>query len=399
MKINRSIIQASMVLCTLLFLTACKDEEKAKPQGAMPPPLVSIFEVEVKDYPYNLDFQAVTQGSKAVEVRARVQAIIKERMYEEGAFVKAGQILFQLERDEYEARMNQAKAQFDQARREWDRIRPLYAKNAVSQKERDNALANFESAKANLRIAEINLNYCQVVAPESGYSGKEAVTAGNLVSNGTLMTSVNQTNPIHVNFSIPGTTFLNNLQLMQDGRLTVPANNAYRAKIRLLDGSMYPVEGLVTFVDSQVEQTTGVVQARAEFVNKNDIVYPGQYVRIFLEGAVLKNALLVPQRAVLNTQMGSIVMLLNKDNVVEMRPVKVKMNVGQQYLLEDGLQAGDRIILDGLTKAKVGQSVTIAPPQGAGTTQGAPSTEQSNAKPGDSPKDAKQAEQKTDTKQ
>ncbi len=374
--LSRKVVALTLALGAMLFTAACEDKKQAPAggPGAMPPPLVSVMTVEAKDHPLPMNFQAVTQGSRAVEVVARVQALITEKKYVEGEYVEAGQILFQLERDQYEARMNQAKAQFEQAEREWNRIRPLYAKNAVSQKERDLALAAFSSAKADLRIAQINLDYCQVTAPVSGYSGKEAVTVGNLVNNGTLMTSINQTNPLFVNFAFPGTTYLRNNQLAAAGRLELPEGNAYTATIRLVDGTMYPVKGSVTFVDSQVDQSTGVVKARATFENKDDAVYPGQYARIFLEGAVLKNAILLPQRAVLNTQMGSVVMVVGENNIVQMRPVKVTMNVEQNYLLEASMQAGEqviglkpgeRIITDGLVKARPGAPVSIAPAGGA----------------------------------
>ncbi len=397
MKKFLTLLHVSLLFSLLLLVTAC-EEKKAGPQGAPPPPLVSVMEVKAQDYPYSMNFQAVTQGSRAVEVRARVQALIKEKTYVEGQYVEAGKVLFQLEPDEYEARMNQAKASYEQAEREWNRIRPLYAKNAVSQKERDNALAALASTQAALRLAQINLDYCQVKAPVSGYTGKEEVTAGNLVNNGTLMTSVNQTNPLFVNFAFPGTTFLRNAKLAREGRLELPQDNAYTAKIRLVSGAMYPVEGKVTFVDSQVDQSTGVVKARAEFDNTKDGVYPGQYARIFLSGAVLKNAILVPQRAVLNTQMGSVVMAVNEKNIVEMRPVQVNMNVEQMYLLDGGLKAGDRIIVDGLVKARPGSPVTIAPPasaQGAQNPQGAPAgapgapaDENKAVKDGDAPQGA-----------
>ncbi len=400
--LSRKSLTLVWALCTMLFVTGCQDDKGAPAggPGAMPPPLVSVMEITSQDYPLDMNFQAVTQGSRAVEVVARVQALIKERLYTEGEYVKEGQILFQLERDQYEARMNQAEAQFKQAEREWNRIRPLYAQNAVSQKERDLALAAYTSAQADMRIAQINLDYCQVTAPVSGYSGKESVTAGNLVNNGTLMTSINQTNPLFVNFAFPGTTYLRNQQLVTDGRLTLPENNAYTATIRLVSGAMYPVEGKVTFVDSQVDQSTGVVKARATFDNKGDAVYPGQYARIFLKGAMLRNAILVPQRAILNTQMGSIAMVVGKDNIVQMRPVKVTMNVEQMYLLEASMQAGEqtiglkpgeRIIIDGLVKARPGSPVTIAPAQapaqGSKDSKGAPA--QAPAAAQDSGADAK----------
>ncbi len=365
----------------MVILAGCEEKNAQQPKQ-MPPPLVNVFEIKAEDHAYNMNFQGLTQGSQAVEVRARVQAIIKERLYTEGDYVKEGQILFQLERDQYEASLEVTSAQLQQAEREWNRIRPLYARNAVSQKERDAALAAYESAKANHRIAQINLDYCQVTSPVSGYTGKEQVTAGNLANNGTLLTYVNDTDPLYVNFSFAGTEYMRHVQWAKDGRLEIPQNNAYKAKLRLVDGSLYPIEGKVTFIDTRVNESTGAVQARAQFVNEDDTILPGQYVRIFLEGAVLKNAILIPQQTVLITQMGTLVMVVNEQNIVEMRPIKIGANVGQMYLIDGGLKPGERIILDGLVKARPGAPVTIGKPDQAG---GQPSQPGQPGQPGQKP--------------
>ncbi len=369
MKKFTSFMVLSGLMCSIFLLSACKDE--APVQQAPPPPLVTVFEIKAADHPYNTNYQGVTQGSKAVDVRARVDAIITERLYVEGQYVDEGQILFQLERDQYEARVAEANAQYENAKREWNRVRPLYAQNALSQKDRDNAQAAYETAKANLRTAQINLDYCQVTAPVAGYTSKEEVTPGNLVNNGTLLTYVNQTNPLYVNFSVASTEYMRGLQLAAQGRMDIPKDNAYKAKIRLVDGTMFMQEGEVTFVGTQVDQTMGVIQMRATFDNSKGIILPGQYVRIFLEGAVLKNAILIPQKAVLITQKGPLVMVINKDNIVEMRPIQINMPVEQMYLLDGGLKDGERIVLEGLVKARAGQPVTIADPNAQKSTQGA----------------------------
>ncbi len=399
MKTLVNFFMVSVVSCGVLLLAACGDD---KAQQAPPPPMVSAYEIKVADHPYNTNYQGVTQGNRAVDVRARVQAIIEKRLYTEGQYVEQGQLLFQLERDQYEARVQEANAQYENAKREWNRIRPLYAKNAVSQKDRDNAQAGYETAKANLRTAQINLDYCQVVSPVSGYTSKEEVTVGNLVNNGTLLTYVNQTDPFYVNFSIASTEYMRMQQLAVQGRMEIPKNNAYSANIRLVDGAMYMEEGEVTFVGTQVNQTMGVIQMRATFKNSNNIILPGQYVRIFLEGAVLKNAILIPQKSVLITQQGSVVMVIGKDNIIEMRPVKITMPVDQSYLLEDGLKEGERIVLDGLVKARPGSPVTIEdkdakkaeqgkPAQGAGK-QDASKKGQEKAPEQDAKQDSKKAE-------
>lgn len=364
-----SLVLVSVLCLALALLLGCSGEKKAA--QTPPPPLVVIFHVEAKDHPYPAEYQAVTQGSKAVEVRSRVEAIIQKRLYTEGDYVKAGQQLFQLERDQYEAKLQDAAAQLNRSKREWDRIRPLYEKNAVSQKDRDTARAAYETAQANLRTAQINLGYCQVTAPVSGFTGKENYTPGNLVSNNSLLTTVNQTNPLYVNFAIPGPDMMRRQQMAAAGTLLMPEGNIFKARIRLVDGTMYDKEGKVTFIDTQVDQSTGVVKARAEFPNDDDHVLPGQYVRLYMEGAVLKNAVLIPQRTVLLTQQGTLVMVVGEGDKVEMRPVKLGVTVGNQYMVDAGLKGGERIILEGLVKARPGQPVRIQE-QAAPSPQGQP---------------------------
>lgn len=364
MKFNKTCVTlCTIVALTLLQLAGCSDKDKK--QTGPPPPLVSVYQIEKKDYPYPSVYQAQTQGSRAVEVRSRVSGIIEKRLYEEGAYVKEGQVLFQLERDQYEALVQEAAAQLDRTKREWDRIRPLYDKNAVSQKDRDNAKAAYDSAKAALRTAKINLDYCRVVSPVSGFSGKQQYTPGNLVNNNSPLTTVNQTEPLFVNFAIAGPAMMRTQQLMAEGRLKVPAQRRYTTKIRLLDGAMYEREGVVTFVDTQVDPLTGVVKARAEFPNPDGRVLPGQFVRLYMDGAMLQNAVLIPQKTVLMTQMGNLVMVVKADNTVEPRPITVSDSVGDMYLVEKGLEGNERIILEGLLKARPGQPVRIEDPQAA----------------------------------
>ncbi len=324
-------------------------------------PPVAVHEVRASDVSWPAEFQAQATGSRAVEVRARVQAIIQKRLYEEGDFVKKGQLLFQLERDQYEAQMQQAEAQYNNAEREWKRVRPLYEKNAVSQKERDNARAAYDTARAALRSARINLDYCQVVSPVSGYSSKENVTEGNLVSNNSLLTYVNQTDPMHIDFSIAAPERMRRQKLNLEGRLQFPKDGKYQASLRLLDGTMYDGKGSVTFIDSQVQPTTGVIKARAVFDNSKGAIMPGQYVRIFMEGDILKNAILIPQKCVTITQKGAVVMAVDKENTVYAIPVTISESIGQNYLVDKGLKGGERLISEGLMKARPGAKVTVTP--------------------------------------
>ena len=376
--------RCSYVACAFFsafMLVACKGSEQAQ-QGPMAPP-VAIHEVRVADVPWPAEFQAQATGSRAVEVRARVQAIIEKRLYNEGDFVKEGQQLFQLERDQYEARVQQAEAQYVATEREWKRVRPLYEQNAVSQKERDNARAAYEAARAELRQAKINLDYCQVVSPVSGYSSKENVTEGNLVSNNSLLTHVNQTDPMHIDFSVAAPERMRRFQLEAAGRLQSPANGEYRARLRLLDGRMYAGEGKVTFIDSKVQPTTGVIKARAVFDNSDGAIMPGQYVRIYMEGDTLKDAILIPRKALVLTQQGTLVMGLDKENTVYPIPVVVSESIGDNYLVDSGLKGGERIVIEGIVKARPGSKVSVVPTMAEQAKMQAEKAKQAQAAGGD----------------
>ena len=351
----KRIVLSFIISC--LFLVGCGEDKKVQPDMR---PLVGIYNVKCEDVPWPAEFQAQAAGSRSVEVRARVEAIIEKRLYEEGDYVKEGQQLFQLERDRYEALMQIAEARFINAEREWKRIRPLYEKNAVSQKERDAALAAYESSKAELRQSQINLDYCQVVSPVSGYSSKENFTPGNLVSNNSLLTYVNQTDPMYIDFSIAAPERMLRQQMEASGRLKFPENNVYKAKLRLLDGSMYKGEGQVTFIDSQVQASTGVIKARAIFSNADRSIMHGQYVRLYMNGDILKDAVLIPQKCVLITQKGNIVMALDNDDKVMPVPVTISVSVGDKYLVDSGLKGGERIISEGLIKARAGVQVRFS---------------------------------------
>jgi len=357
-------------MCCLVLglLAACSDGS----QGPPPAPLVKVWEVTQGEASYPGQYQGQTQGSRAAQVVARVQGVIRKRVYEEGGMVEAGALLFQLEPEIYQAAvasakgaLAQAEAHSDRATREWDRIRPLYAKNAVSQKDHDNARSDFNAGQANvmaakaaLQTAQINLDYCSVLSPVRGLAGKESYTVGNFVTTGQTLTTVNQVDPLHVNFSAPGSFVMRLQQLEQEGRLSMPPEG-FSARIRLLNGSMYAREGRVTFVDKQVDPATGAVKMRAEFPNPDAMVLPGQFVRVFIDGALLKNAILIPQKAVIQTQRGDLVMVVTRDNIIEARPVQISDAIGKNFLVEKGLAAGERIVLEGVLKARPGQPVRV----------------------------------------
>ena len=363
-----------MSVCALCVLLAggCTSEEKA--QTALPPPLVGVMTVEAKDVPISYTYVGQTEGSRAVEVRAQVSGILMRRAYDEGQYVKQGQLLFEIEPDTYKAALRQAKgvmeqvqAKFTQARQNLNRVLPLYAKNAVSQKDREDAQAAFNSAKADLdsakasvNEAEIKLGYAYVTAPVSGFASQEYRTVGNLITagsqDGSLLTVVNQNDPIYANFSIPSPQFMRLRALDEQGRLK---SENVTAELALADGTVYDRKGKVTFIDKQVNVNTSVVASRAEFANPKLFVLPGQFVRVTLSGMVLVGAVLIPQQAVIQTQQGSMVVVIGKDDKAEMRAVDLGDNYGDSFLLNKGLEPGERIVVEGSNKAVPGQPVRI----------------------------------------
>ena len=359
---NSRMRQYLTLLCVLLVafgLAGCEEKQQA---GGQMLPYVKVQDIVAKNVPWPAEYQATAAGSRAVDVRARVQGIVEKRLYREGSYIKAGQVMFEIEPDQYKAAYDEAKAAFMNAEREWKRIRPLYKANAVSQRERDTALSNYESTKAALRQAEINLEYCTVIAPVSGYTSKEAVTAGNLVANNTLLTTVNQTDPMFIDFSISATERLLRLQLEREGRLMTPAMGLYDARIRLLDGRMYDKAGYIDFIDSQVQPTTGVISARAVFANADNTIMPGQYVRVYMDGDVLIKAVLIPQTSVTITEDGTYVMVVGEKDIVKRTKVTLGPFIDKDYLVLDGLKGGERIIVDGILKARDGAPVRYDDP-------------------------------------
>ena len=366
------------LLCLLaLTLSACSEN---KAPGAMPPPLVSAITLKTENVPLTHVFVGQTEGSRAVEVRAQVSGILMKRAYEEGAYVQQGQLLFEIEPDTYKAALAQAEgalaqaqARFTQSKQDLDRVLPLYAKNAVSRSDRDSAQAAYDTAKAALDSAratvteaKIKLGYAYVTSPVNGYASKEYRTVGNLISavgNENLLTVVNQVDPIYANFSIPSPQFMRLRTLEAQGRLTMDNPRAY---IDLADNSRYSEVGRVTFVDKAVNPGTSVVSSRAEFPNKNLFVLPGQFVRVTVTGTVLKDAILIPQRAIIQTQNGPMAIVVGEGDIAEMRAVVVSDNIGENYLVESGLKSGERIVVDGTNKAVPGKPLRLTPPAAPG---------------------------------
>ncbi|GAA5785714.1 MexE family multidrug efflux RND transporter periplasmic adaptor subunit [Chitiniphilus shinanonensis] len=369
--------QSVLLACLIpVLFTACDKSQEAK---HVPPPPVSVVTIKPTNVPMIYEAVGQTAGYREIEVRARVEGILLKRTYTEGKPVKEGQLLFQIDPAPYRAALDQArgvqaqaKAQLEKARLDKDRIIPLYQENAVSKKDYDDAFAAFDTATANLdsatarlQEAQINLDYTNVVAPIGGMASKINVSEGSLVAptaNGGLLTTIAQLDPLYANFSFSEADQLNMQRGQQDGRLIAPANRNFEVELQLADGSSYSRRGHVDFADSKVDPTTGTIRARAIVPNPDGQLLPGQFVRVRLHGVTIKDAILVPQRSVLQQQADKIVLVVNAKNVVEVRPVELGATHGNDYVVTKGLKGGERVITDGVLKAKPGAPVTIAPP-------------------------------------
>lgn len=362
-----------MALASSLAACGQSAEQKQTP----PPPEVTSLVVKKADVPRVFEYVGQVSGFRDVEVRARVGGIVMKRLYEEGRHVKQGDPLFLIDQEPMRASFDQAKAalaveeaRLQRARQEFARIRPLVTEKAVSQKDYDDAVASLESAQASaavararLREAQINMNYTKVTAPISGMTSKEVVSEGSLVGAGQngLLTIISQVDPVYVNFSMADNDALLMRRMIQNGQLIMPRGDALDVELRLADGTFFKNIGRMSFTDNLINPTTGTLRARAQFDNPDGELLPGQFVRVFMKGAVQKNTLLVPQRAVMSTAHGTMVMTINKQNIVEPRPVKIGQEIGRDFVIEEGLKGGETIIVDGIMKARPGSPVTAIP--------------------------------------
>lgn len=368
----RRISGTLLCLAIALALTACSDDKKAaEPAREAPAPTVSVMEIVPENVPLQSTYMGQTMGYLSATVSAQVGGILKQRTYTEGDYVKKGQVLFEIDPAPYQASLDQAKGQltvaqtqYSNAKREYDRILPLYSRNAVSQRDRDNAQAAYDSARAQVESAraaveqaQIQLGYTRVVAPISGYTSSESVTEGNLISPGTPLTTINQTDPLYVNFSIPSAEMRMTKRLESENRAKMSTENA-TAIMQLLEGEQYPEPGRVTFVDTKVDPATSAIHARAQFPNPDAALLPGQYASVSITGVTLQNAMMVPQNAVLQTAQGPMVYVLDKENKVHLTPIKLGEIFGNEFLLDGGLEPGSTIVVEGITKVRPDSKVT-----------------------------------------
>lgn len=369
-------------------LAACGQKPSAPPQQT---PEVGVFTVQPSAVPVVTELPGRTNAFLVAQVRARVDGIVQRREFTEGSEVKAGQRLYKIDSAPYQAALNSAKATLAKAQAnlatttaQANRYKVLVAANAVSKQDYDNAVAaqgqaqaDVAAGKASVETAQINLGYTDVVAPISGRTGVSQVTPGAYVqaSQATLMNTIQQLDPMYVDLTQSSLDGLKLRRDVQEGRLKTTGPGAAKVTLILEDGRPYPLPGKLQFSDVTVDQSTGSVTIRALFPNPNRVLLPGMFVRARIEEGVNEHAMLVPQIGVTHDQKGTpIALVVGPDNKVAPRTLVTAGMQGPDWIVDSGLQPGDRVIVQGTEKVHPGMQVKAVPAQLPATAIGASAT-------------------------
>jgi membrane fusion protein (multidrug efflux system) len=350
-----------MLVATTL-LVGC--EEKTAAPAEQPAPLVGVVELQPQVFALTTELPGRTRAHRIAEVRPQVSGIIEKRLFTEGSEVKAGQQLYQIDDAIYQATFRSAEASLASAKSLADRYALLVKEQAVSKQAYDEARATRLQAEANLERARIDLRYTKVLAPIDGRIGRSAVTEGALVSNGQAqeLAVIQQLDPIYVDVTQPARELLGLRRDLAEGRLEKAGENAAKVTLTLEDGSDYGHDGTLEFSEVTVDPSTGSVTLRAVFPNPDKLLLPGMFVHARLVAGVKSEAILAPQQGITRTPRGNATALVvNADDVVELRQVKATRTVGSRWLISEGLNPGDRLITEGLQFIKPGATVRVGP--------------------------------------
>jgi membrane fusion protein, multidrug efflux system len=352
-----------------MALAVCGCASKAE-KPAPPAPGVTITPVVQKDVPLTQEWVGTTVGNVDADIRPKVDGFLLSRLYTEGSFVNKGQAMFQLDKRQAQAAVEQAtgnleraKAALAQAQIDVNRFTPLVAQRAVSQAELDKAqsmqrasTAAVDADQAVLDNARLNLNWTTVTAPISGIAGLAKVAIGDLMTPTTVMTTISNVNPIYVDVNITEQDYL---RFARDNGTKSPG--AQNLELILGDGTVYPRRGRVLFLNREVDSRTGTIQVRGEFANPNNVLRPGQYARVKAVTELRKNALLVPQAAVSELQGIYQVGVVSADHKATIKTVKLGPQFRDMWIVESGLSPGENVIVDGLQRVRTGMTVTPTP--------------------------------------
>ncbi|MCE5264830.1 MAG: efflux RND transporter periplasmic adaptor subunit [Deltaproteobacteria bacterium] len=368
-----------LCLAWLLAMTVAGCGTPEKPQVAPPAVEVVAITVQPRTMPLRVPFVAQIQSSHQVDVVARVSGFLEKIGYHEGGEVREGQVLFQIDRKPYQAAVEAVRAEMEiresqlwTARASYNRIKPLADQNAASKSDLDNAIgavksaeAGLQQAKANLDKANLDLGYTTITSPVAGVAGQSKIREGGYIAAGSqsaALTYVAKLDPAWVDFSISQNEQAEALKEVASGQLVEPKGNRYTVELELSDGSRYPQIGVVNFSEPSFNKETGTFLVRAQIPNPKGDLMPGMFVKVYLTGATRPNALAVPQKAVQQSANGHVVYVVSAKGEAEVRPVTVGDWVGPDWIIKQGLKAGDRVIVDGFMNLAAGTPVKVVPP-------------------------------------
>ncbi len=362
MNLPRSLFLRVALLAIVTALAACGKAPEAPPPGG--PVQVGTYSLETQALPLTTELPGRMSAFRVAEVRPQVSGILQKRLFEEGATVKAGQPLYQIDAATYSARQKKAEANLRAAESLAKRYEGLRATNAISQQQYDDAMAAWHQAQADVDMTRIDVVYTKVLAPISGRIGRSLVTEGGLVSNGQpqALATIQQIDPIHVDLTQSTGEILRLQRALADGTQAIEQNAATRVRLKLEDGSIYPLEGKLKFAEIGVDQGTGSVVLRATFPNPDGKLLPGMFVHAELQSGIRPDAILVPQQAVSRDASGrASVWVVGADGVANPREVTTLRTVGNTWLVGDGLQAGEQVVTEGLQRLRPGLQVEAVP--------------------------------------
>ncbi len=376
MKIATNSLTAATIFAALFSLTACGSKESSAPPaagGGMPPPEVDVITVATGSVALTQDLPGRLEAYRSAQIRARVDGIIEKRLFIEGSDVKAGEKLYQIDARNYQAAYDSTQADVGVARQTVARYKSLLAVSAVNQQDYDLTVAKLKQAESAMSRAKLDLENTHVPAPIAGRIGRTQVTEGALVGHGeaTLLATIEQVNPIYVNFTQSGVDVLHMRQAIKSGKL-----KRADAKVELVleDGNVYPLAGQMLFTNLAVDPSTGSVLLRAKFPNPEQDLLPGMFARVRFAEGIADNSIRVPQRAVMTSAQGQSVLVVDAQGKVEPRPVKTGNMVGGDFIITEGMEPGTQVIVNGVQKVRPGAQVKAVPwnPQGAANAASAP---------------------------
>lgn len=360
----------------LLALTGCERPKAAgmekPPEGPVP---VTPVEVKSANFPAVLEATGQTMAFNTVQIYARVNGYLQKRVYTEGQKVNKGDVLFIIDPSDLKNAFESAKASFELANANHtnalavlNRIKPLAAANAASAQDLDTATANerntaaaLSGAKASLEQAKLNLSYTTIKAPMSGYVDKSKMDVGTYIAAGAngLLTTMYQSDPMYVNFTFSENQKIARQNALASGKLIAPKDGQYDVELTLGDGTVVNKKGRINFVAPFIDPTTGTISYRAIINNSDNLLLPGQFVHVKVKGMEWKNALYVPQKTVMTGDKGKFVYAIEANNTVSAKPVVATQWIGDNVLIESGVEMGEKIAADGLAKLHPGSDIIV----------------------------------------